>query len=795
MIGQIVSRYRILTKIGAGGMGVVYKAQDLKLERTVALKFLPAHSLADHAEKTRFVHEARAAALLHHPNICTIFEIDEAGDQTFISMTYIEGRSLQEMAQSGPLKLKQAVDITIQVATGLHAAHAKHVIHRDIKSANVVVTPEGHAVIMDFGLAKLRGGTKLTKPGTTLGTVSYMSPEQLHGDDVDHRTDIWSLGVVLYELVTGRLPFRGDHETAVVYSIVNQEPEPVTAVRTGVPLSLERVISKALAKNPSARYQHVDELVVDLGAVRNELEAGGTTRRVSARAGRRRFRLTAIAALPVVLVAAFLLWWRVRPANEAGSRLSSGVHSPRHTIAVLPLDNLSGDDAQEYFADGMTEAIITELAQISGLRVISRTSVMRYKDTGRSLPDIARELNAGTILEGSVVLASGRVRISAQLIDGTTDEHLWAKSYEGDLRDVVGLQGTVALAVAEEIEVELSSTERDRLARANTVDPEAYELYLRARYAWNRRTPDSIQKSMEYFSQAIEKDPNYALAYVGLAQAHLGLSTWAFVPASETMPKAREMALKALQIDPSVAEAYATLGAVAKDYEWKWNDAESHFKRALDLNPNDATAHQWYGEFLSAVGRHDEALVQVRIAQQLDPLSLLINTAVGFGYFFAGDVDEAVVELKKVVDLDPTFSPAHAILHMIYDLEGMNDAAVAEFLAYVRLAGAREEQVLALQEAYETWGMQGFYQGRLAALQALSAARYVSPFYIAAHYARLAEPDSAFQWLEKAVDERAFPVGEMATHPALASLRSDPRFQRLAERMGLESVLVTPKRL
>ncbi len=792
MIGQRISHYQVLTKIGAGGMGVVYKATDLKLERTVALKFLPSYSLVGEAEKTRFLREAKAAALLHHPNICTVFEIDEAGDQAFISMAYIEGKTLQQIVQTGPLHLRKAVDITIQVATGLQAAHAKHVIHRDIKSANVVVSPEGHAVVMDFGLAKLGGDTRLTKPGAAVGTVSYMSPEQTRGEDVDHRTDIWSLGVVLYELVTGRLPFRGEHETAVVYAIVSEEPEPVTAVRTGVPLSLERIINKALAKNPSARYQHADELIVDLRAVRGELEAGGTARRAPAGAGRRRFRVLATAA--VVLVAALLLWWRVRPSNQAAGLLSSAADSTRYTIAVLPLDNLSGDDTQEYFADGMTEAIITELAQISGLRVISRTSVMRFKNSQRPLTAIARELNAGTILEGSVVLASGRVRINAQLIDGGTDEHLWAKSYEGDLRDVVGLQGTVALAVADEIEVELSSVERNRLASGQTVDPAAYELYLRARYAWNRRSPDSIQKGMEYFSQAIEKDPDYALAYAGLAQAHLALSTWAFVPASETMPKAREMAFKALQIDASVAEAYATLGAVAKDYDWKWSEAESHFKRALDLNPSYATAHQWYGEFLSAVGRHEEALVQVRMAQQLDPLSLMINTAVGFQLFFAGDIDGAVAELRKVVDLDPTFSPAPAILHMIYDLEGMNDAAVAEFLTYVRLVGGGEEGVLAIQKAYETAGMPGFYQARLAALHALSARQYVSPFYIAAHYARLAERDSAFQWLEKAVEERAFPVGEMATHPALASLRSDPRFHALLERMGLASILATPNR-
>ncbi|UCG53700.1 MAG: protein kinase, partial [Candidatus Latescibacterota bacterium] len=628
MIGDTISHYRILEELGAGGMGVVYKAEDTNLKRTVALKFLPEHLLGTEQERSRFVREAQAAAALDHPNICTIHEIDTVDDRTFIAMAYVSGETLEARVEKGPLKLDDAVGVALDLCDALGESHAKGVVHRDIKPANIMISERGRAIVMDFGLAKLKGQTKLTRDGATVGTVSYMSPEQAQGIDVDHRTDIWSLGVVLYQMITGQLPFKGDHESAVVYSIVNEEPDGLTALRSGVPLELERIVNKALAKNAVERYQHIDDLRVDLKRIQECLGKAPSTVTGSPRkpTKRRRWYLAACSLALLALLAVIVIWLgsgggpRVeeQPTSATEGRTDAPSGQRENSIAVLPLDNLSGVEENEFFADGMTEELITQLAQIQALKVISRTSVMRYKGTDKPLSTIANELNVSTILEGSVLWVGNRVRINAQLIDGASDEHLWANSYESDLSDVLGLQRSVAKEVARQIRVELTSQEEDRLAGSPVVNRDAYELYLKGRFWWNKRTRAGIQKAIEFFQRAIEIVPDYALAYAGLGECYVVLGTWAwYTPPNEIYPKASEYAKKALEIDPNLAPAHAVLAGIAKEYENDWDKAEAHYRRAIELNPNYATARQWYAEFLGHQGRYAEAIEQVKTALEL----------------------------------------------------------------------------------------------------------------------------------------------------------------------------------
>jgi eukaryotic-like serine/threonine-protein kinase len=775
MIGKTISHYRILEKIGQGGMGVIYLAEDTRLRRTVALKFLPPHLLGSDAEKARFIHEARAAAALDHPNICTIHEIDEADGTTFIAMTYVEGESLKKKIEARPLALPDAVRYAIQIGNGLKEAHNNDVVHRDVKSANVVISAKNHAVVMDFGLAKLRGQTRLTREGTTVGTVAYMSPEQARGEDVDRRSDIWSLGVVLYEMLTGRLPFRGEHEAAVVYAIMNENSEPVTALRSDIPMDLERIVNKATAKNPQERYQSVDDMLVDLKAVQKGLRPAAAAQSHTHSKRRSVFGYAAVAVAVAAVAFALYLW--------IGNRRDDSGLPGRTAVAVLPLDNLSNDPEQEYFADGMTEALITQLAQISALKVISRTSVMQYKNTARSLKEIAHELGVGTIVEGSVLLADDRVRITAQLIDAATDEHLWATSYDRDMTDVLAIHSEVARAVAEAVRAELTSQEAIRLERKQTVDPAAYELYLRGRYFWNRRNQADIERSIDYFQRAIEIDPGYAEAYAATAAAYMVLTTHGSIRSRETYPLAREYARKALDLDPGLAAAHAALGGIAAEYDWQWDEAEARYKRAIALNPNDATAHQWYAEYLHMMGRWDEALAEIRIAQSLDPLSLIIGTVRTTIVYNTMGLEEARPIINDILERDPTFQFAWAMLSTACISDGLYDEGVESFLTYLELFGVRQENIDTLRVAYNRHGFEAFCQAQIDMLRIRSRTDYVPPQLFATAFSYLNEPDSMFHYMEFCYRERSLSL--IKAWPPYYRYRSDPRYTALLRRMNL----------
>jgi serine/threonine protein kinase/tetratricopeptide (TPR) repeat protein len=765
MIGQTISHYKILEKLGEGGMGVVYKAEDTKLKRTVALKFLSPQALGTEDEKNRFIHEAQSAAALNHPNICTVHEIDEREGQPFIAMEYIEGQSLKDIIASGPLKLGEARNIAMQIAEGLHEAHRRSIVHRDIKPANIMITDAGRVKIMDFGLAKSPGKTQLTREGTTIGTVAYMSPEQARGEKVDHRTDIWSLGVVLYEMISGQSPFKGDHEQAIVYSIVNEEPRPLTHLRTAVPVELERIARKAMAKSPRDRYQHADELMVDLRSLTVEIDSAGVT------TGPAKKGLVVIIAIALVLARLYLI-------PEKSEVIDS--------LAVLPLENLSGDPGQEYFADGMTEELIADLAKMSTLKVISRTSVMRYKETRKSVPEIARELDVDAILEGSVLQISGRVRITTQLIDAASDRHLWAESYERDLRDVLALQSDVARAIAREINIKLAPGEEGGLSSARQVDPQAYEAYLKGRYHWNKRTEQGIGKGIEYFEEAIRIDPDYAQAYAAIAEAFISLGDWGYYPPRETQEKTKDYAQKALAIDDESAAAYSALARVSRDIDFNWEVAEEYFKKAILLNPNYETAHQWYSAFLSCSGRHDEAIEQAKRAIQLDPLSLVINQTLGFSYYYARRYDEAIEQGRKTLELDKNFGSMYQVIYLCYVAKGMTPEGVEAFKQAMSLDERTKIYVDDIDDAYKTSGYEGMAKWIIDNMEEWTFQVYNRPFFYAMAYASIDNKDKAFEWLERAYEVRSYFVTTIGVEPALDNVRSDPRFGELLKKIGLE---------
>ncbi len=776
MIGKTISHYTILEKLGEGGMGVVYKARDTKLDRTVALKFLSPQTLGNKEDKTRFVREAKSAAALNHPNICTVHEIDEVEGQTFIAIELVEGVSLKDRMASAPLSLHEALDVAGQIGEGLQAAHAKGIVHRDIKPANIMISADGRVKIMDFGLAKSHLHTTLTKEAATLGTVAYMSPEQARGDSVDPRTDIWSLGVVLYEMMTGLRPFRGDYDQAVVYSILNEEPVPISSLRDDVPESIDAWIRKAIAKNADVRYPTIERMLADAPAARSPSTPSHTDRAHAPPPPRKRKRLylyAGISALLLILLAWQSGWFTRRP---------TGIDS----VAVLPLENLSGDPDQEYFADGMTEALITELSRIKALRVISRTSVMQYKKARRPLPEIARELGVDAVVEGSAMRSGDRIRISAQLIEAASDRHLWAESYERELRDVLALQKEVALAVTEEIRIALTPEERAVLADARPIEPGALEAYMKGRFLLNQWTEESVRRAITFFERAVAKDRDYAPAFAALAEAYDTLISFRWMPPSEGWPKVKAHALRALEIDPTLAQAHTVLADERGMYEWDFAAAEKDFLRAIDANPNNAMAHHWYAYFLSSLGRHEEALREIRLAERLDPLSIGVRRSVGTILDLAGQHDAAIRYLQETLALDPDFAKTRQSLAAAYENKEMWPEAIGEIEENGRLS-PDSLWVASLARIYARNGQTGKARELLDALIRQSQSRYVPPTDIATVLGFLGDKDGAFSWLDRACEERSPYLIWLKVHPVYDPLRSDPRFAELLRKVGLET--------
>jgi serine/threonine-protein kinase len=778
MIGKTVSHYRILERLGEGGMGVVYKAEDLTLGRTIALKFLPPELTRDAAAKERFKHEARAASALDHPNICTIHEINETDDgQMFIAMACYEGETLKKKIERGPMDLDQAVRIAIQVGEGLAKAHSLGIVHRDIKPANVMITGDNVAKILDFGLAKLAGQVRLTKTSSTLGTVAYMSPEQAGGKEVDSRTDIWSLGVVLYEMIAARLPFKGEHEQAMMYSILNEDPAPLVSLRSEAPKEVLPILGKALAKEPGRRYQHMSEMLADLKSCEKKLEVASAASEAAKPRWTKKRQLYLSAGLAVI-IGLFVV---------GKIYLFPPPRGPIDSIAVLPLQNLSGDPNQEYFSDGMTEALITELQKIRSLRVISRTSVMRYKKAQKLLPEIARELNVRAVVEGSVLREGDNVRVNVQLIQASPEKHLWAENFDRTMKSILALQSDVAQAIAREIRVVVTPDEQKRMASSRSVNPEAHEAYLKGRFYWNKRRGEDLKTAIGYFDQAIEKDPSYATAYAGLASTYVLLPEYAGLPPKEIMPKAEAAATKALELDSTLAEAHAVLGLIRYEFDWDWAGAESEFKRAIELDPNYPTAHHWYSSLLSRFGRFDEALSESKRALELDPLSLVINENVGAILSSTGQFDKAIDQLKRALELDPNFSATHLDLGTTYARQGKYDEAIAEFRKVRELVGGGPFGLANLGYCYARVGKKSAAVKILNELFEFSKHGYSVSAEIASIYYGLGDKEKGFEWAEKAYQEREVRLVFLAAVAVSDStLRSDQRLMALLNKIGME---------
>jgi serine/threonine-protein kinase len=756
--GTRLGPYQVLAPLGQGGMGEVYRAHDLRLDRDVALKVVAPPLAQDPDRLARFQREARAVAALAHPNIVVLYDVGQEQGVPFAVTELLEGVTLRGRLAGAAVPWREALDIGAAVADGLAAAHAKGIIHRDIKPENLFLTADGRVKILDFGLARVEVPPPSdsetgpyapghTDPGTVVGTVGYMSPEQLRGRPADARSDLFALGCVLYELVAGARPFAGQTALETAAAILHDEPPRLAGPGTAVPPEVERVIRQCLAKDPGQRPLSARDLAFALRAPLSGSDVPST-------------RLE-----------------RPRPAR----RRRPGIPS----LAVLPLVNTSADPDAEYLSDGITESLITLLSQLPGLRVMARSTVFRYKGREVDAQEVGRALKVRAVLTGRLSQRGRRLVLAAELVDVKDGGRLWGERYNQDFSDIFEVENAVAREIVDALRLRLTGEQQRRLGRRPTENTEAYQCYLKGRYHWNKRTADGLRKSIKLFEQAIDHDPTYALAYTGVADAYLNLGGWGHLAFREAYPRARAAAQRALALDESLAEAHVSLAMAQKEHDWDWPAARRGYERALELNPNYAVAHQWYGEYLASVGQHDQAIAAIRRAIELDPLSLIIHATLGrHGYYFARRYDEAIAQLRKTLEMDEDFWVAHLWLGWAYGQVGRLPEAVAE-LETARRLDDNLEIVAALGNVHGLAGRRREAQQALDELQDLSRTRYVSPMLGALIAVGMGEHDEAFGWLEKAYEDRAQMMSELKAEAAFDPLRPDPRFADLLRRVGL----------
>ncbi|MBA2702443.1 MAG: protein kinase [Blastocatellia bacterium] len=823
-----LSHYRIVSKIGAGGMGEVYLAQDTsELGRTVALKIVPAEVAQNKDRLQRFTQEARTVSNLNHPNILTVYEFGQTDSGSFIATEYIDGVTLREYFSGRRLKLVDVLDLAIQIVAALNAAHEAGITHRDLKPENVMVRKDHIVKVLDFGLAKLapnsadnaidsEAGTKVlvqTEPGLVMGTASYMSPEQSAGKLVDQRTDIWSLGVVLYEMLAGRVPFQGKDIHRQIIAIQEADPPPLSQTVAGVPDRLEEIVAKCLAKDKEERYQSAKDLLIDLRNLRRKLDVDAEIERTVAPGFRKtsgesyqastqgsrpdpgtasgmqsstssaeyvvseikRHKVAAAIALLVLIGGIALGAYYLHARNS-----EVGIES----IAVMPFVNESGNADVEYLSDGMTETLIKSLSNLSSLDVKPRSAVFRYKGKDTDLQTIAKELNVQAILNGRVAQRGDQLTLSLELVDVQKNSVIWSEQYQRRQSDLVSLQSEIARDVSTNLKAKLSGAEETKVSRTATADPEAYQAYLKGRYYWNRRTAENLKKAIEQFKSATDRDPNYALAFVGLGDCYAVLNEYAGTPTSETLPLSKAYAERALAIDGQLAEPHATLGTV-NEYSWQWAESEKEFKRAIELNPNYPTAYHWYSILLKNLGRNDEAAAMIKRAQELDPLSSLIAVNVSRMYHLQNNYDASIENSLKIIELDPNFAPAYEYLALSYLKLGRNAEAIAAAEKAVDLSKRAGIALGDLGYVYAAVGKRAEAIDKIKELEEKYTRKEAIGQYIAAVYVGLGDKDKGFEWLEKDFQARNGKLAEIQWQMQFEPLRDDPRFKDLIRRLGL----------
>ncbi len=782
-------RYQIIEELGKGGMGKVYKANDIDIKEKVAIKLIKPEISTDKKTIERFQNELKFARKISHRNVCRMYDLNKEEGSYYITMEYVEGQDLKSLVrQTGQLAIPTTISIAKQVCEGLSEAHKMGTVHRDLKPSNIMIDKEGNTRIMDFGIARSLESKGITGAGVMIGTPEYMSPEQVEGKEVDQRSDIYSLGVILYEMVTGRVPFEGDTPFTIGVKQKSEIPKDPKELNTQIPEDLDKVILRCLEKDKEKRYQIAEEVRSELENIEKGIPTTEkvipkrkpiTSKEITVTFGLKKLLIPALVAVAIAIIA--LIVWHPWSQREAVP-----LQSIRPSIAVLPFEDLSPQKDQEYFCDGLAEELINRLANIENLRIPGRTSAFSFKSKDLDIREIGEKLNVEMVLDGSVRKERNKLRITAQLVKVADGYPIWSKIYERSMEDTFALWDEISLAIVDNLKIKLLGEEKTKLVKRYTENLEAYNLYIKGRYFWNKRTEEGLKKAIEHFEQAVKLDPDYALAYAGKADAHNMLAAYVFLSPHEAFSEAKVASLKALEIDDALAEAYTSSAFAKHRYDWDWSGAENDFKKAIRLNPNYATAHNWYGSLLYSIGRFDEAHLEKKRALELDPLSVTINTSIAWSYKLLGKYNQAIEQCKKTIELSSDYAWPHAVLAQTYIQMSRFEEAIIEFQKATSLAGRSLEYLPQLGHAYAMAGNREQALKIIEEVNRRSEEGNVSWLFTALNYAGLGDTDKAFECLEMAYKSRDTNMYIINIEPRIDSLRSDPRFTSLLKKMGLE---------